>query len=105
MTEPSDMELVREYTATRSDAAFTALVTRHLNLVYSTAVRQSGDPQQAEEVTQAVFLILAEKAHRLAAATILPGWLYQTTCFAAANARRAALRRQRREAEAQSQYM
>jgi RNA polymerase sigma factor (sigma-70 family) len=99
------MDLVREYAAGKSDDVFATIVARHINLVYSAALRQSGDAQQAEEVTQAVFLILARKAASLHRDTILSGWLYQTAQFTAANARRAAIRQHRREQEAQVQFM
>ena len=65
MPDVSDMDLVREYCARQSEPAFEALVNRHVNLVYSTALRQIGIPAQAEEITQAVFVILARKAARL----------------------------------------
>ena len=71
-----DMDLVREFAVNGSETAFATLVQRHVNLVYSAALRQLGNSHEAEEVAQAVFLILARKARRLRPGTILSGWLY-----------------------------
>ena len=105
MQETADMDLLRQYVEQHSEAAFAALVTRHMNLVYSAALRKTGQAGAAEEITQAVFIILAQKAHRLRAGTILSGWLYQTTRFAAASFLRAEIRRTRREQEAYMQSL
>jgi RNA polymerase sigma factor (sigma-70 family) len=95
-----DMALVREYAATQSEPAFAELVSRHLDLVHSAALRQVGDPDLAKDVAQSVFIILARKAGTLGESTILPAWLYRTTRHAAADALKAQRRRQRREQEA-----
>ena len=98
-----DMTLVREFAANQSEPAFAALVERHIGLVHSAAVRQVGDAHLAEEITQAVFIILARKAVSLGPKTILSAWLYRTTRYAAADSLKARRRRQAREQEAHMQ--
>jgi uncharacterized protein (TIGR03435 family) len=105
MPEMDDITLLREYAETGSEAAFAALVERYVNLVYSTALRSVGNPHAAEEITQAVFIILAKKAQGLSQRTVLSGWLYQTTRLTAANFLRGEIRRQRREQEAYMQSL
>jgi RNA polymerase sigma factor (sigma-70 family) len=98
-----DLALLREYARRNSEEAFAALVSRHVNLVYSVALRQVRDPQLAEEITQVVFIILARKADSLGDKTILPGWLCRTARYASANALTIQRRRQHREQEAHMQ--
>ena len=103
MHDATDMDLLRQYAAGNADPAFAELVSRHINLVYSAALRKTGNPHAAEEITQAVFIILAQKVGRIPDQTILPGWLYQTARLAAASFLKREGRRVRREQEAYMQ--
>ena len=95
-----DMELLRQYVRHNSEDAFATLVSRHVNLVYSVALRRVRDTHQAEEITQVVFIILARKAASLGPKTVLSGWLCRTAHYTAAKAMTIQQRRQRREQEA-----
>jgi RNA polymerase sigma factor (sigma-70 family) len=96
-----DRELLRDYADTGSQAAFTTLVQRHLNVVYRTALRRvGGNAHAADDVTQRVFTALARKAATLKAHESLAGWLYTSTRFAAAEAVRSEQRRRKHEQEA-----
>jgi RNA polymerase sigma factor (sigma-70 family) len=98
MPEPDDITLLKQY-AGGDESAFTTLFERHVNLVYSAALRQARNPSQAEEVTQAVFILLARKAKSLSPQTVLSGWLYQAARLTTASLIRGEMRRQRREQE------
>ena len=98
-----DMTLVRAFVENHSEPAFTALVERHIGLVYSSALRQTGDVHLAQEISQTVFILLARKAASLGSGTILAAWLYRTTRYAVADERKARQRRQLREQEASMQ--
>ena len=97
MSDSPDTELLEQFARNKSEAAFAELVERHIGLVYSTAFRKTGNPQQSEDITQAVFHhVLARKAkiHAGPEKTVLPpGWLHHTARFTAANLQRAELRR------------
>ena len=97
------MELLREYASRNSEESFATLVSRHIDLVYSAALRQVANHHQAEEITQAVFVLLARKARSLKPRTILPGWLLRTARLTAANCLRTEIWRARREREAYMQ--
>src|SRR5476651_12320 len=97
----NDSDLLRRYAEERSEESFAELVRRHVNLVYYAALRQTGgDATLAEDATQVVFTDLARKAESLLGRPALTGWLYTSTRFAAAKARRGERRRQAREQEA-----
>jgi DNA-directed RNA polymerase specialized sigma24 family protein len=95
-----DRQLIQEYVTHHSEAAFCSLVNRYIHLVHGVAVRQTPDPQLADDVTQVVFILLARKAATLSTRVILSGWLYQTARFVARRAARSELRRRRYEQEA-----
>jgi RNA polymerase sigma factor (sigma-70 family) len=103
MTPDTDSDLLRQFVEHESDAAFAGLVERHVNLVYSVAHRQTGDAHQAEEITQAVFIILAKKAGTLRHEQALSSWLFQATRLTANNFLRGESRRRAREQEAYMQ--
>src|ERR1051325_8257259 len=98
-----DLALLSEYAVQKSEKAFEKLVSRYADLVYSAAHRQVHNPSLAEEVTQAVFILLAQKVGSLGSKTLLPGWLYSATWFTARRALRNEQLRQRREGEAAMQ--
>ncbi|TAK90470.1 MAG: sigma-70 family RNA polymerase sigma factor, partial [Verrucomicrobia bacterium] len=100
MNAQTDQQLLRDYAGSRSEAAFAELVRRHIDLVYSAALRMVCDSHQAEDVTQGVFVALARNARQLTHHPVLSGWLHRTTQNLAANAVRTNIRRQTREKEA-----
>jgi len=76
-----DLTLVQSYAREGSEEAFASLVSRHVNLVYSVALRQIRDSHLAEEVTQTVFVILARKASSIRPPTIVSAWLCRTARY------------------------
>jgi RNA polymerase sigma factor (sigma-70 family) len=96
----SDWELLEQYARTGDAAAFEALVARHVDLVYSCARRRVRDLHLAQDVTQVVFAVLARKAGSIPKGTVLEGWLFKTTRYAAANALRSKRRREKHERRA-----
>jgi RNA polymerase sigma factor (sigma-70 family) len=103
MHELDDHSLLRQYAEQNSEPAFAAIVSRHVDKVYSAALRHTRNAHAAEEITQAVFVILAKKSGRLGAKVILSGWLYETARLTAVTYIRSEIRRARREQEAYMQ--
>jgi len=99
MSVRSDQELLQDYLDGGSESAFTALVHRHMDVVYSAALRRVGDPHLARDVTQGTFIALAQNARRLKRCPVLSGWLHRTTRNIAINLVRTNTRRHEREQE------
>ncbi len=100
MNDLSDQQLLHDYGEQRREAAFAELVRRHVDLVYSAALRMVCDAHLAEDVTQGVFVALARNAPQLGRHPVLTGWLHCTARNLAAKAVRSDVRRRAREQEA-----
>jgi RNA polymerase sigma factor (sigma-70 family) len=95
----TDAELIDDYSR-GSQTALAALIRRHVDLVYAAGIRQTGDPGLADDVTQAVFIVLAKKAHTLSGRATIAGWLMVVTRHIARRAVRTRDRRLRHERNA-----
>src|SRR5215831_16278313 len=95
-----DWPELQQFVRDNSQPAFGRIVARYVNLVYSAARRQVRSEALAEDITQAVFLILSRKASQLRENVILSAWLLRTTRYAANNAVRSERRRSKHEQEA-----
>jgi len=94
----TDGEMLRDFIKRGIEDAFTELVQRHINVVYSAACRETrGDLTAAQDVTQLVFIELVRKAASLQKHPTLAGWLYTCVRYVSANQRRADQRRNMRE--------
>jgi len=93
----NDNELLREYVRSKSEAAFGKLVERHMKMAYWTCRRDVGDDALAEDATQAVFVLLAQKAAAIPAGVSVSGWIFNTARLVSKNVVRDEGRRRRRE--------
>jgi RNA polymerase sigma factor (sigma-70 family) len=100
LEKAGDHQLTRQFVEDRSEEAFRVIVSRYVNLVYSTGLRMVGDSHLADDVTQAVFIVFARKADSLKKKTVFASWFYRTTRFVAADLLRSENRRQDRERKA-----
>lgn len=100
MNDQTDAQLLRAYAERRSEPAFAELVRRHVDFIYSAALRMVCDSHLAQDVTQGVFLALAKSAAQLTDRQVLSGWLHRTAQNIAAQTVRTDVRRRAREQEA-----
>jgi RNA polymerase sigma factor (sigma-70 family) len=86
----TDRQLIERFTTggdATGEAAFAALVRRHGPMVLGICYQLLGDRHHAEDVFQAVFLVLARKAHSIRDPELLGNWLYGVTLRAARKAK------------------
>jgi RNA polymerase sigma factor (sigma-70 family) len=93
----NDQRLLKEFIELGSQNAFSELSKRHMGMVYSTCRRELGDSDLAQDATQAVFLLLAQKAKSLSRHPHLPSWLFYASRLVAKNVRKIEQRQIRRE--------
>lgn len=99
-----DENLLKEFAKHESEEAFSEIVKRHTDLVYSSALRQVYDSALAEDVTQTVFIRLAKKAKQLPKNVSLAGWLIKATRYASLNALNLEKRRKNHERKASENW-
>jgi len=99
-SQTNDWDLLRKYIKDNDNKAFDLLASRHIALVRAVATSRTRDAERAEDITVAVFLLLAEKARSIRQGTVLAGWLYKSANLIALNEIRAERRRKAHESEA-----
>jgi len=95
----TDAELLRAYVRDRSNEAMGELVQRHAGMVREAALRELKDGHLADDVTQAVFVVLMRRAAELSENVVLGGWLFKTTLYCVADLRKQRRRREFHERE------
>jgi RNA polymerase sigma factor (sigma-70 family) len=109
MHDKSDLDLLYDYAANASEAAFREIVVRYADLVYSSALRQVESSHTAADIAQNVFLDLAHKAGHLSGehpgSTSIVGWLHRATRYTVLNHLRNSHRRITNERQAMEQLL
>src|SRR5580765_5193503 len=93
-------DLLKQFRDDGSEAAFSELVRRYTNLVYSAAHRRLASDALAQEATQMVFIRLARTAPQLPSDAALAAWLHRTTLHISVDLWRSETRRSVREEQA-----
>lgn len=101
----TDHDLLRQYASDRSQPAFAELVRRHAEWVRAAAARQVRDTHLAEDVTQAVFMVLAKKAPSFGEGKPLAAWLFGVLRLVTRRALRDEQRRRHHERRAAQHAM
>jgi RNA polymerase sigma factor (sigma-70 family) len=96
----TDTQLIQRFIHDRSEEAFRVLAERHGGMVYSACCRVLGNPADAEDAAQAVFLIFAKKAETLINYEAVAGWLFKTAHLVCMNHIQATKRRNKHERKA-----
>ncbi|HEY7326460.1 MAG TPA: sigma-70 family RNA polymerase sigma factor [Gemmataceae bacterium] len=100
--EHSDEQLLTAFADHRDEIAFATLVRRHGPMVLGVCRRVLGHVQDAEDASQATFLVLARRAAALRNKTALPSFLHGTAFHLSSKIKRAAGRRRKHEGRAPS---
>ncbi len=98
----NDADLLKRFVADSDENAFSRIVEQHSSMVYSACLRDLyGDREAAEECTQAVFIVLAEKAGSIRNPGALAGWLFNVAINTVRNYHKAEIRRRKVVADMQ----
>ncbi|MHC4915298.1 MAG: sigma-70 family RNA polymerase sigma factor [Planctomycetota bacterium] len=96
----TDAELLTAYASRGDEAAFAELAARHGAMVYRTCLRVLGSREEAEDASQAAFLVLVRKARSLSKKGNLAAWLHSAARNVSLRASRARKHRAKREEKA-----
>jgi RNA polymerase sigma factor (sigma-70 family) len=99
----TDQELLQRFVEEKGpnrEMAFRDIVERHAGWIQAAARRHVGNAAMADDVTQAVFFVLARKARNLSRNVQLPAWLHGVTRNVCRDARKTTVRQQIHELKA-----